>query len=320
MPFAAGLFVFLAIAAAAYALLTPSRAMQPDARIRSLGAPTSTGPQEARALLRRRRSVLPGVGGLFNESLWARSTAADLQQAGIQLRVVEYVLLRLVLAIGAFAVVVALAQGNAIGGVLGAVLAAATYLSPAFYVRSASRRRIARIEKQLIELLPSLASSLRSGFAFEQGIEAAAQQLGPPLADELTLLLNDVRLGANMQDALQALGTRVGSADLDIALTAVLVQRTTGGNLAEVLDQAAETLRERERIRGDVETFTAQQRMTGTILAVYPVVIGLILLAIMPWVWSKLFTEPVGQVQLAIAFALQLLGFIAIRRSLRVDV
>jgi tight adherence protein B len=276
-------------------------------------------PQEARALLRRRGSVLPGVRGLFNDSSWARSTAADLQQAGLQLRVVEYVLLRIAFAIGAFAVVAALTQ-NTIGILIGLVLGVVVQLVPSFYLKSARRRRIARIEQQLIELLPSLASSLRSGFAFEQGIEAAAQQLGPPLADELALLLNDVRLGANMQDALQALASRVGSADLDIALTAVLVQRTTGGNLAEVLDQAAETLRERERIRGDVETFTAQQRMTGTILAVYPVVIGLILLAIMPSVWSKLFTEPVGQVQLAIAFALQVLGFVAIRRSLRVDV
>ena len=319
MPFAAGLFVFLAIAAAAYALLAPARVMQPDARIRSLGTPATPGPHEARALLRRRRSVLPGVRGLLNDSSWARSTAADLQQAGLQFRVIEYVLLRIVLAFCAFAVVVALAQ-NAIGIVIGLVLAVVVHLVPSFYLKSARQRRVARIEKQLVELLPSLASSLRSGFAFEQGIEAASQQLGPPLADELALLLNDVRLGANMQDALQALGTRVGSADLDIALTAVLVQRTTGGNLAEVLDQAAETLRERERIRGDVETFTAQQRLTGTILAVYPIVIGLILLAIMPSIWSKLFTEPVGQVQLAIAFALQVLGFVAIRRSLRVDV
>jgi tight adherence protein B len=319
MPFAAGLFVFLAIATAAYALLAPARAMQPDARIRSLAVASIARPQEARALLRRRGSVLPGVRGLFNDSSWARSTAADLQQAGLQLRVVEYVLLRIAFAIGAFAVVAALTQ-NTIGILIGLVLGVVVQLVPSFYLKSARRRRIARIEQQLIELLPSLASSLRSGFAFEQGIEAAAQQLGPPLADELALLLNDVRLGANMQDALQALASRVGSADLDIALTAVLVQRTTGGNLAEVLDQAAETLRERERIRGDVETFTAQQRMTGTILAVYPVVIGLILLAIMPSVWSKLFTEPVGQVQLAIAFALQVLGFVAIRRSLRVDV
>lgn len=321
MPALAALFSFLAIAAGAFALLGSRRRSRPDDRIRSLGARIGEAdPEEARALLRRRRSVLPAFRGLLSESAWAQSTAIDLQQANIGFRVGEYLLLRFALAIGLFAIVAVLAQASALGIVIGLGAAVAGYVLPSVCVKTARRNRIARIEKQLIELLPSLASSLRSGFAFEQGLEAAANELGPPLAGELATLLQDVRLGATMQDALQALGQRIGSTDLDIALTAVLVQRTTGGNLAEVLDQAAETLRERERIRGDIQTFTAQQRMTGTILSVYPIVVGLILLAIMPSVWSKLFTEPAGQVQLGIAFTLQIIGFFAIRRSLRVDI
>lgn len=319
MPIAAALFVFVALAAAAVALFGQAPAGRTDARVRAL-APRlgETDPEAAQALLRRRRGLPPFRG--LGESAWARSTARDLQRANIHLRPGEYLLLRAGLALFVFALAVVIGSANAVSIVLGLAGGLAGYVLPAFYLRYARDGRVARIEKQLIELLPSLASSLRSGFAFEQGLEAAAQQLGAPLADELTLLLNDVRLGATMDDALVAFGERVGSTDLDIALTAVLIQRTTGGNLAEVLDQAAETLRERERIRGDVQTFTAQQRMTGTILAVYPVVIGLVLLAIMPSVWSKLFTEPVGQVQLAIAFGLQLIGFVTIRRALRVDV
>jgi tight adherence protein B len=100
----------------------------------------------------------------------------------------------------------------------------------------------------------------------------------------------------------------------------MLVQRTTGGSLAEVLEQAAETLRERERIQGEVRTFTAQQRLTGLILSVYPIAVGLLLLAIMPATWSKLFTEPAGQVQLAVALGLQVIGFLWIKRALRVVV
>ena len=320
MAFAAALFVFAALAAAAVALFGPSRAIT-DERVRSLASRLGeTDPEKARALLRRRGSLLPAFRGALSESAWGRATARDLQQANIGFRVGEYLLLRVALALAVFAVVAVFGGGSALSIVFGLAGALVGFTVPALYVKNARNARIARIEKQLIELLPSLASSLRSGFAFEQGLEAAAQQLGPPLADELTLLLNDVRLGATMDGALTAFGERAGSTDLDIALTAVLIQRTTGGNLAEVLDQAAETLRERERVRGDVQTFTAQQRMTGTILAVYPIVIGLVLLAIMPSVWSKLFTEPVGQIQLAIAFTLQIIGFITIRRSLRVDV
>jgi tight adherence protein B len=116
------------------------------------------------------------------------------------------------------------------------------------------------------------------------------------------------------------MGDRVGSRDLDVVITAILVQRTTGGNLPEILDTAASALRDRERIRGEVKTFTAQQRATGLVLSVYPVLVGLLLLAIMPSVWSKLFTEPAGQMMLAIAVVLQVAGFLWIQRALRIEV
>jgi tight adherence protein B len=134
------------------------------------------------------------------------------------------------------------------------------------------------------------------------------------------MLLNDLSLGADSAIALRELGERVGSRDLDMVITAVQVQRTTGGNLPEILDAAASALRDRERVRGEVKTFTAQQRMTGLILSVYPIAVGLLLLAIMPSIWSKMFTEPVGQIQLAIAIGLQVIGFLAIQRSLKVEV
>jgi tight adherence protein B len=103
-------------------------------------------------------------------------------------------------------------------------------------------------------------------------------------------------------------------------ITAILVQRTTGGNLSEVLDKTAQTMTERERIRGDILTLTASQRLTGLILSVYPAAIGLLFLAIMPHEWSKLFTEAVGQILLGIAVGLQLIGFIVIRRTLNVEI
>ncbi len=133
-------------------------------------------------------------------------------------------------------------------------------------------------------------------------------------------MLNDLSLGADSAVALQDMGERVGSRDLDVVITAFQVQRTTGGNLPEILDAASAALRDRERVRGEVKTFTAQQRMTGIILSVYPIAIGLLLLAIMPSVWTKLFTEPAGQVQLAIALFLQVVGFLAIQRALKIEV
>ena len=165
-----------------------------------------------------------------------------------------------------------------------------------------------------------IASSLRSGFSFQQAIELANEQLGPPLADELYLLLQDINLGATMDTALQDLGRRVGSPDLDMIITAIQIQRSTGGNLAEVLENTAETLRERDRIRGDLKTLTAQQRLTGLVLSVYPIGLGLLLLAILPSVYSLMFTEVAGLIALGIALGLQFLGFVAIRRLTNIDI
>jgi len=318
----AGVFVFLALVTGAAIVLAPwSKRATPDGRLRALRsdiAPQAVQ-QPAEAASRRGRTR-PSARRWLSGSAWAERTVAELRQADIQLRPIEYATIRLVLAAVLLITPIVLFRAHPValaGGPLAAVLG---FLAPMLYVKSARRRRIARIERQLLEFLPALASSLRSGFAFQAAVEVAIQQLGDPLAGELDEYLRDVQLGATTQTALQDMGKRIGSTDLDMVLTAIQVQRTTGGNLPEILDQTAEALRERDRIRGDIQTFTAQQRLTGLILSVYPVGIGLLLLAIMPAVWSKLFTEPVGQAQLAIAVVLQVVGFFAIRRALRVDV
>ncbi len=238
----------------------------------------------------------------------------------MQLRVGEYLLVRVLLGALAAFVVVIVSSLHPIGVVLGLLAGVVAFMLPAFYLRLARSRRLAKVEKQLVELLPMLASALRSGFALQQGFELAQQQLGPPLADELNLMLQDVNLGSTTESALQDLGRRIGSTDLDMLITAILVQRSTGGNLSEIFDQTAETLRDRERIRGELQTLTAQHRLTGMILSVYPVGVGLVLLALLPSIWSRLFTDSAGLVLLGIAFTLQLVGFFSIRRLMNIEI
>ena len=123
-----------------------------------------------------------------------------------------------------------------------------------------------------------------------------------------------------MEEALLKMGERVDSVDLDMMITAVLVQRGSGGNLSEILESAAETLRERERIRGDLQTLTASARLTGLILSIYPVALGLLFLALMPSTWSVLFTETLGRVFLGVALGLQLIGFLVMQRVMKVEI
>jgi tight adherence protein B len=319
----AAVFVLLALLSGATAFALPLiAATGADRRVRALtnGGAIATPNERSQPARRRAASSIPALERWLTGSLWAESTAQQLQRAGLQLRVGEYLLARLLLACLAFAAPMFLLGVQPAPFIVGLAAACAGLLLPPVFVRSLYRRRVAQIEKQLGEFLPSLASSLRSGFALQHGIEAAAHQLGPPLSGELVAFLNDVRLGATVENALLEMSRRLGSTDLDMVVTAMLVQRTTGGSLAEVLEQAAETLRDRERIRGDVQTFTAQQRLTGLILSIYPLAIGLLLFAIMPATWSKMFTEPVGQVQLALAAGLQVTGFLWIRRALQVEV
>ena len=123
-----------------------------------------------------------------------------------------------------------------------------------------------------------------------------------------------------MEEALLKMGERVESTDLDMMITAVLVQRDSGGNLSEILETAAETLRERERIRGDIQTLTASQRLTGLILSAYPIAIGLLLLFIMPSLWSVMFTETLGRILLGFALGLQFIGYLVMQRVMRIEI
>jgi tight adherence protein B len=147
-----------------------------------------------------------------------------------------------------------------------------------------------------------------------------AEQLGPPISEEFTRLQVDMNLGASIEDALKGLMERAESEDMNLVVTAILIQRTSGGNLAEILETVGETMRERERLYGEVRTMTSQQRFSGTVLAIWP----LILLAIFSvFTWdhtSVLFTTNLGLALLGIMAVGQLLGYFTIRRILDVDV
>src|SRR3970040_482364 len=106
----------------------------------------------------------------------------------------------------------------------------------------------------MVEMLGMVANSLKSGYGLMQSFEFAAKQLDPPLATELKRMIRDANLGMSAEDALDAMGERIGSADLDMVLTAINIQRTVGGNLAEILEKVASTMRERERMRGEINT------------------------------------------------------------------
>ncbi len=317
----ASAFAFIAVASLALSFFSRSgNARAVEHRLGALNRPSENRAELGGMLMRGSSSSLPGLRLLSANNKWGDRAALDLVRAGLNLRVSEYLLLRLLTGFVLSLVVLLLTRASGLGVVLALVLALVGYMLPAIYVGFRKSSRRAAINGQLVETLGLLANSLRSGFAFTQAIELASKQLTPPIQDELHSLLRDVGLGARMDDALEGLVRRTGSLDIDMMVTSIMVQRTTGGNLSEILDNVANTIRERERLKGEIKALTASQRFTGLILSVYPIVLGGLFFLIAPSLMKVLFTEELGRFLLVLAIFLQGLGMFTIHRILQLDV
>ena len=253
-------------------------------------------------------------------SAWTERTRSQLERAGLALKLHEYVALRVLAALVAFVVVLALGNGHVIAFLLGIVVGVVGYMLPAFYVRMRITRQVRKFNDQLADMLTMVSNSLRAGFGLLQGIELAAEQAQPPMSTELRHLLRDTRMGASIETALESMGERVGSYDLDVVITAILIQRSVGSNLSEVLDQVAHTIRERARIQGEINTLTAQKKFSGLIIALMPVAFVLMMLVINFDYMSALFTDPLGRFLLAVAIVLDIVGILTIKRIVTVDI
>lgn len=285
--------------------------------MRALAGPRFTQSATSPLLLRRAPSSLPVLRDLLSGVAGER-IRLELERAGLTLRPGEYVVIRVFLAATLF-VVSLLILGMPGGLLLGLPLALLGLVLPAIYVRLKTAQRVAAINAQMSEALRMIANALRAGLALMPALQAAEEQLRRPLTDELSRLLADTDLGSNIDDSLRSFADRVGSYEARTMVTAIVVQRSTGGNLAEILDRVAEAMEERDRIHGEVRSFTAQQRLTGNILAAYPTLLALLFFVIHPSLMSLLFVDSIGRVLLAIGVTLQFTGFLAIRRILTID-
>ncbi len=265
--------------------------------------------------LRKRTAV--NFGGLTLVSgTMAKKWATQLDRAGLTLNVREFLMLRVAVGL-VLSVVILMFVPFPLLAVAGMPLG---FFITGFWVGFRERRRMRMFESQLVELLSMMASALRAGFGLLQALESAAEQLPAPISVEVRRTLRDVSMGASVETALQTMNERVGGADFDIVVTAILIQRSVGGNLAEILDTVAHTMRERERIRGEIATLTAQQRMTGMVLGMVPVGLFVVLYMMNPEFTGLLFTDPWGRMMLGLAVVLEGMGFLVIRKIVNIEV
>lgn len=253
-------------------------------------------------------------------SAWVERTRLQLDRAGLALKIHEYVALRILFALGGFLLLLLIGNATTFAVLIGLAAAAVGYMLPVIYVHTRVERQVRRFNDQLEEMLGMVSNSLRAGFGLLQALDLAAEQLQPPMSTELDHVLRDTRMGSTLEDALAKLSQRVGSYDLDVVITAILVQRSVGSNLSEVLDKVAHTIRERVRIKGEINTLTAQKKLSGWIVGLMPVAFVIMMLALNFDYMSTLFTDPTGRVMLAIAVSLDVIGILTIKRIVSVDV
>ncbi len=269
------------------------------------------------AVLSLRRHVAVQFGGInLVPAKLAANWTIDLERAGVTLNVKEYFALRL--AVGAVFAVLTLLLVPFPPAAL--ATAPVGFVLVSFWLKRRISTRTRKLEAQLVELLQMLASGLRAGFGLLQALESAASQMPVPLSLEVRRMLRDTSMGASVEQALSALNERVGSKDFDIVITAILIQRTVGGNLAEILDNVAHTMRERERIRGEIRTLTSQQRLTGYVVGGIPVGLGVAFALISPEFIGLLFSDSLGHILLGVAAGLEVMGFIVIKKIVDIEV
>jgi tight adherence protein B len=203
-----------------------------------------------------------------------------------------------------------------------AALAAAVLgaLLPYMRVRRLRTTRLNGFEAQLPEAIDLLGRAIRAGHPLSSGLKMVADETQEPIAGEFRRAFEEQRFGLPFEDAILSMADRVTLVDVRILVTAILVQREVGGNLAEVLDNLASVIRARFVIRRQLRTFTAQGRMSGYVLAVLPIAVGTIIYILNPAYMGILFTEPIGKLMVGVASVMQLIGFLWIRNIVNIDI
>ncbi|MGE3856486.1 MAG: type II secretion system F family protein [Dehalococcoidia bacterium] len=304
------LAALLVTAACFLAVRGIDRALSADRREAAARLDALSGHAAAPASTRPARAARPRSGGAGSGRV---QTA--IRRAGLAWTVMDYFAIAALTGAGA-GLVTMVARGSL---PLAMVAVAVGCLVPPLLVarRGASRGR--RLNAQVAQTIELIASSLRAGFGFMQSVEFAAREQVDPIASELRATIREIEFGVSVDEALERLLARTQDEDLDLVVSAVLVQRRVGGDLGEVLTNIAQMIHDRVRIRGEIRTLTAQARMSAWVVGMLPLGFAAVMTALQPSHMAVLIEEPVGRLMVLGAAGLQGVGFLLVRRIAQVD-
>lgn len=267
------------------------------------------------------RGLLDAFLERFNKSLTARGgrssrIAEDLMKADLKLRVSEYFFI-----VAGLMVLMGLVSFLRFRNPIVAAFAfVAGYPIPGFVVKFRQRRRIKAFNNQLGDTIVLLSNALKAGYSFAQAMATIAKNSSPPMSDEFARAVREMNLGVSVDDAMAHMVKRIESEDFDLMVTAVQIHRVVGGNLAEILDTIAYTIRERIRIQGEIRTLTAQARASGYIITGLPFGLGVLLSFLSPSYILPLFHEVLGWVLIGMGLFSIAIGYGIISRITNIEV
>ena len=295
-------------------------------RLERYASATSGGSTET---AERESAVVAGLSRVLERQDLATRLAVDLARADLKMRPAEFLILW---ALTPFLfVAIAFAIGLVFPGFRNVVALVAAFLiglyAPRFWMKRRQAKRLTQFGQQLPDTITLLANSLRAGSSFLQGLELVTREARPPISEEFERVVRDMQLGLALIPALNNLVRRVASEDLELMVTAIQIQSQVGGNLATVLDSIAFTIRERVRIKGEINTLTAMQRYSGYVITLLPVGLGGLLFLISPSYISamlekppEMFGLPLGVIFFIVGLISMGIGYFFIRRIVDIKV
>jgi tight adherence protein B len=324
MPALIAILVFVVVSLGGFvvfSLLDERKARARVLRDRLAEAEDTTGarkPLEDIALLRDEMlSEIPALDSLLRRSERVSALQKMLSQADLKIRAGNYLLLCIASGALIAGIVYVAANKNPIFAWVGLLLG---FFFPYSYASYCRTKRFDKFEELFPQAIDTLARAVRAGHAFTTALEMISDEISEPVATEFRKLFEEQKFGLPVREALANLVDRVPLVDVKFFVTAVMLQRETGGNLAEILDNLSYVIRERFKILRQVRVYTAQGRLTMLLLMGMPPLIVMLMLFMNPSFIKPLFSDPIGHVMLVIGLALQTVGYFVIRKIIRIQV
>ncbi len=262
------------------------------------------------------RQLFAKYGKQMEARGYTQQIELELQKADLPLKGYEFIFLILATTAGAVIAVFMFNQ-NPISLISAGFMG---FIAPVIFLKIKKQQKVTRFNGQIGDALILISNSLKAGYGFMQAMDMVAREMNPPIQMEFARVIQEINLGITTEEALLRLTERVESQDLDLVVTAMLIQRQTGGNLSEILDNISHTIRERIRIKGEIKSLTAQGRLSGFIIGGLPVAIGLFLLVINPKYIMQLFTDPRGKFLIIYAVVAEVIAILIIKKIIAIKI